>query len=183
MVVLLSGRAADELFSGGGTTGAADDLEKVTKMAYAMVTQLGLGHELGLLAYQQRGDQFFKPFSEDTGRLIDREARTMVEQQYDRAKGLLSEHSASVQALASALEEREALTRDEIQEVIGHAAAQRSADEKAEQPEDAPKITEKVKPERRRVWLTVVLLLSLATTGLLLWIAYAPNEDATSGDI
>merc|ERR1711933_256137 len=80
IAVSLGGRAAEELFVGKVSTGAADDLDKVTKMAYSMVSVYGMNPELGLLSYNQgRGDnQFYKPYSEATGRLMDREARQVT---------------------------------------------------------------------------------------------------------
>merc|ERR1719203_457748 len=96
IAVALGGRAAEELFVGKISTGAADDLDKVTKMAYSMVSVYGMNPELGLLSFNQQdaSEQFYKPYSEVTGQLIDREARSIVDEQYDRVKALLTEKSA-----------------------------------------------------------------------------------------
>merc|ERR1712070_359052 len=93
IAVALGGRAAEELFVGRISTGASDDLDKVTKMAYSMVTVYGMNPELGLLSYNQNNasEQFYKPYSEETGQLIDREARQIVDGQYERVKTLLTE--------------------------------------------------------------------------------------------
>merc|ERR1719281_1628197 len=82
--VALGGRAAEELFVGKISTGASDDLDKVTKMAYSMVAVYGMNKELGLLSYSQNNasEQFYKPYSEETGQLIDREASKIVEMEY-----------------------------------------------------------------------------------------------------
>merc|ERR1719414_2090183 len=88
IAVALGGRAAEEIFVGKISTGAADDLDKVTKMAYSMVSVYGMNPELGLLSYSQQnsGQQFYKPYSEETGQKIDKAARALVEEQYDRVK-------------------------------------------------------------------------------------------------
>merc|ERR1719478_695494 len=93
MAVSLAGRAAEELFVGRISTGASDDLAKVTKMAYSMVAVFGMNPELGLLSYNQNNasEQFYKPYSEETRKLIDREARSIVDAQYERVKILLTE--------------------------------------------------------------------------------------------
>mmetsp|Transcript_59401 Transcript_59401/g.165889 ORF Transcript_59401/g.165889 Transcript_59401/m.165889 type:complete len:861 (-) Transcript_59401:233-2815(-) len=121
IAVSLGGRAAEELFVGRISTGASDDLDKVTKMAYSMVSVYGMNPKLGLLSYSQNSssEQFYKPYSEDTGQLIDREARTIVDEQYDRVKGLLEEKSALVQAMANALVEKETLVYNELRDLLG----------------------------------------------------------------
>merc|ERR1719468_1319452 len=121
IAVSLGGRAAEELFVGKISTGAADDLDKVTKMAYAMVTVYGMNPQLGLLSYNQNNasEQFYKPYSEETGQLIDREARVIVEQQYDRVKKLLQEKSALMEGLADKLAEKETLVYADLLEVLG----------------------------------------------------------------
>merc|ERR1719461_912885 len=93
IAVALGGRAAEGLFVGKITTGAANDLDKVTKIAYSMVAVHGMNSELGLLSYSQNNasEQFYKPYSEETGQLIDKEARRIVVKEYDRVKALLTE--------------------------------------------------------------------------------------------
>jgi len=120
IAVSLGGRAAEELFVGKISTGASDDLDKVTKMAYAMVSVYGMNSELGLLSYSKSGQQeFFRPYSEATGQLIDRLAREMVEQEYTRVKALLTEKSDLVTALSARLAEKETLVYAELHEVLG----------------------------------------------------------------
>jgi len=121
MAMTLAGRAAEELFVGKVTTGAADDLDKVTKMAYSMVTVYGMNPELGLLSYSQSNpsEQFYKPYSEETGQLIDREVRNIVEEQYTRVKQLLTEKKALVSAMADNLASKETLVQKELREILG----------------------------------------------------------------
>jgi len=122
MAVALAGRAAEELFVGKVTTGASDDLDRVTKMAYSMVTVYGMNPELGLISYNQSGSsgpQFYKPYSEETGRMIDREARQIVEEQYGRVKALLTEKADLVRGMADALAQKETLVHSELLEILG----------------------------------------------------------------
>eukprot|EP00913_Durusdinium_trenchii_P013484 g12662.t1 len=90
-------KAAEELFVGKISTGASDDLDKVTKMAHAMVANYGMSDKIGLLNFGQNdaSNQFYKPYSETTGQLIDQETREVVDQQYERVKKLLLEHEAT----------------------------------------------------------------------------------------
>jgi AFG3 family protein len=121
IAVTLGGRAAEEIFVGKITTGASDDLDKVTKMAYSIVSVYGMNDKLGLLSYQQNnsGEQFYKPYSEETGQKIDKEARAIVEEQYERVKALLQEKADLVHALSDRLSEKETLVYAELLEVLG----------------------------------------------------------------
>jgi len=121
IAVALGGRAAEEIFVGKISTGAADDLDKVTKMAYSMVAVYGMNPELGLLSYNQNNasEQFYKPYSEETGQLIDREARSIVDEQYSRVKALLQEKADLMRALADKLAEKETLVYNELKDVLG----------------------------------------------------------------
>ena len=82
--VSLGGRAAERIFFDSVTTGASDDLDKVTKMAYAMVTQFGFSKKIGQVNYQNMSDGYNKPYSEQTGRDIDDEVRRIIDEQWDR---------------------------------------------------------------------------------------------------
>jgi len=121
MAVALGGRAAEEVFVGKITTGASDDLNKVTQMAYSIVSVYGMSDKLGLLSYQQNnsGEQFYKPYSEETGQKIDNEARAIVEEQYERVKALLQEKADLMHALSDMLSERETIVYAELLEVLG----------------------------------------------------------------
>merc|ERR1719235_836752 len=102
MAVALGGRAAEDLFVGNISTGASDDLDKVTKMAYAMVSVYGMNPEIGLVSFGQQSpqEQFYKPYSEETGQIIDSEARALIDQQYKRVKNLLLEKEDILKALS-----------------------------------------------------------------------------------
>ncbi|CAE7375156.1 FTSH10 [Symbiodinium natans] len=121
IAVALGGRAAEELFVKKISTGASDDLDKVTKMAYSMVAVYGMNSELGLLSYGQNNasEQFYKPYSEETGRKIDEQTRSIVDEQYKRVKELLQEQSDKLQQLADRLAEKETLVYHDLVEVLG----------------------------------------------------------------
>jgi AFG3 family protein len=121
IAVALGGRAAEELFVGKVSTGAADDLDKVTKMAYAMVSVYGMNPELGLLSYKNDNsrEQFYKPYSEETGKLIDKEARKIVDGQYDRVKEMLLEKQPMMMAMSEKLEEKETLVYADLRDLLG----------------------------------------------------------------
>merc|ERR1719421_1648064 len=106
----LGGRAAEELFTGQISTGASDDLKKVTNIAYGMVSSYGFSPEVGLFNYSNDQEQSFqKPFSEKTAALIDEQAKKLIQEQYDRAKALLKEKEHLVEALSQKLFEKETI--------------------------------------------------------------------------
>lgn len=121
IAVALGGRAAEELFVEKITTGASDDLDKVTKMAYSMVAVYGMNSELGLVSYGQNNSsqQFYKPYSEETGRKIDEQTKGIVEEQYSRVKALLAEQKEKLESLAERLAEKETLVYHDLVEVLG----------------------------------------------------------------
>ncbi|CAE8615923.1 unnamed protein product [Polarella glacialis] len=121
IAVALGGRAAEELFVGRISTGASDDLDKVTKMAHSMVAVYGMNAELGLLSYGQSNSsqEFYKPYSEATAQLIDRETRAIVDGQYTRIKELLLEKKDLMNALADRLAEKETLVYHDLVAVMG----------------------------------------------------------------
>merc|ERR1712064_215395 len=99
MALALGGRAAEELFIGTVSSGARDDLSKVTEMAYSMVSKFGMNKDLGLVSFNEV-DWEAKPYCEETGKLIDREVRSIVQSQYDRVKKLLSDKKDILLTLA-----------------------------------------------------------------------------------
>ncbi len=119
----LGGRAAEELFLGHTSTGALNDLERVTKQAYAMVAYYGMSDKLSNISYYDstgRADYgFTKPYSEKTAETIDAEARAIIETQYERAKQILRENEAGHHQLAELLIEREVITSDDVAAVLG----------------------------------------------------------------
>ncbi|KAJ1920072.1 AAA ATPase afg3 [Mycoemilia scoparia] len=122
MCMTLGGRASEEIFFKIVTTGASDDLQKVTKMAYAQITQYGMSKRVGQFNYsdsQQGESQFTKPYSEATAQLIDQEARTMIDQAYERTLDLLKEHRDDVEKVAQLLLKKEVLNREDMVDLLG----------------------------------------------------------------
>jgi AFG3 family protein len=121
MCMTLGGRAAEELCIGSVTTGAQNDLEKVTRLAYSRVAVYGMSPKLGLLSFppddgQQRLD---KPYSQETGALIDLEVREYVSAAYERTKALLQENRHHIEALAQALLAKEVLGLEDLTAILG----------------------------------------------------------------
>ncbi|GBE59100.1 AFG3 family protein [Babesia ovata] len=122
IAVILGGRASEEIFVGRITTGATDDLNKVTRMCYAFVSKWGMNPALGLVSYQRDGDEgpgFYRAYSESTAQLIDQEVRSIIEGQYARVKALLGEKAELVHKLARLLFERESLSYQDIASCVG----------------------------------------------------------------
>jgi len=121
MCMALGGRVAEEVFFKRITTGASDDLDRVTKMAYSQVTIYGFNEKVGTLSYQDRTgqDQFKKPYSEATAQMIDEEARALVKGAYERTTKLINEKREQLELLAQRLLEREMLTHNDVLELLG----------------------------------------------------------------
>lgn len=120
MCMALGGRAAESVIFNKISTGAQSDLDHVTKMAYSMVSVYGLDEKVGNVSfYGLSQDQFQKPYSEDTARMIDDQVRSIIDGQYERAKKLLLEHRAELDMLAKALLEKEVLLKSDIERMIG----------------------------------------------------------------
>jgi cell division protease FtsH len=116
----LGGRAAEELIFGKISTGALSDLEKVTKQAYAMVTVYGLNDKIGNISYYDpQGNQFTKPYSDDTARVIDEEVSKLIESQYDRALKLLTDNKEKLTQLADKLLEKEVIFKEDLIAIFG----------------------------------------------------------------
>lgn len=123
MCMMLGGRIAEQIFFEKITTGAGDDLRKVTQLAYSQVVQYGMNEKIGNLSWQlpQQGEmQFEKPYSEDTARMIDEEARLLVQSAYDRTTELLLEKRAEAELVAKKLLENEVLSKDDMVELLGN---------------------------------------------------------------
>ena len=119
---LLGGRAAEEIFLGHVSSGAANDLERVTKQVYAMVAYYGMSNKLPNICYYDSSGQeygFTKPFSEETAKLIDQEINAIIAEQYARAKRILTEQSSGHSALTQKLEEREVIFTEDVQAIFG----------------------------------------------------------------
>ncbi len=117
----LGGRAAEEIFFGKISTGASNDLQQITKMAYSMITVYGMNDKLGNISYYdpQAENTFTKPFSEETGKMIDEEVRKMIDISYERTKALLSDKREQVEKLAKELLTKEVLFKSDVEELIG----------------------------------------------------------------
>ena len=120
MCSLLGGRAAEELFIGQISTGAMNDLERTTKQAYGMVAYAGMSDKLpNLCYYNQQEYSFQKPYSETTAKIMDDEVLKMVNEQYERAKQILSEHKEGHAQLAQLLVDREVIFADDVEKIFG----------------------------------------------------------------
>lgn len=121
MCMALGGRVSEQIFFDTITTGAQDDLQKVTKNAYAQVTTYGMNDKVGPLSFTDPSgeQQFQKPFSEVTGTLIDNEARALITTAYDHTVKLLTEKKADIEKVAKLLLEKEVLTREDMENLLG----------------------------------------------------------------
>lgn len=117
----LGGRAVEDLVFGKVSTGAQNDLQVITRMAYAMVTVYGMNDKVGNVSfYDPNSEQAFtKPYSEETSKMIDEEVRLLIQKAYDRTKKLLSEKLNDVKALAQELLKKEVLYKDDLERLIG----------------------------------------------------------------
>lgn len=122
MCSTLGGRAAEELYSGQISNGASNDLERVTKQAYAMVVYYGMSDKLPNINYYDSSGQewgFTKPYSESTARIIDEEVQQIISEQYERAKKILAENAEGHNELANVLLEREVIYREDVEHIFG----------------------------------------------------------------
>lgn len=122
MCATLGGRAAEEVFLGRISTGAANDLERITKLAYAMVVYYGMSDKMPNVNYfemQNEGWGMTKPYSDDTAELIDREVQDLIAGQYVRAKQILNQYADGHHRLAEMLLEREVIFTEDVEEIFG----------------------------------------------------------------
>lgn len=156
MCATLGGRAAEELFMGKISTGASNDLERVTKQAYAMVVYFGMSDKLPNLNYYDSTGQewgFTKPYSEDTAKLIDSEVQNIINTEYARAKRILQENAEKHHQLANVLLEREVIYTEDVEHIFGKrpwiSRSQEILDlqEKAAEDKSEPAANPDVQPE------------------------------------
>ena len=149
MCATLGGRAAEELFCGQISSGAMNDLERVTKQAYSMITYMGMSDKLPNLCYYDNQEYGFqRPYSEATAQLIDEETKAMIAEQYARAKDILSKNAEGHAALAQLLVEREVIFAEDVERIFGPRPwasrteellqTETPAEEKPDQPETTP---------------------------------------------
>lgn len=120
MCAILGGRAAEELFTGHISTGAMNDLERVTKQAYGMIAYAGMSDRLSNLCYYNNSEYSFnRPYSEKTAELIDSEVHKMIKEQYERAKEILTEHKEGHAQLAKLLKKKEVIFAEDVENIFG----------------------------------------------------------------
>ena len=117
----LGGRASEDIFFGKISTGASNDLQQITKIAYSMITVYGMNEKIGNISYYDPNQEnvFTKPFSEETGKMIDEEVRKLIDQAYVRTKALLTEKKGDVELLAKELLKKEVLFKSDVEALIG----------------------------------------------------------------
>lgn len=146
MCATLAGRAAEEIFLGRISTGAANDLERITQVAYAMVVYYGMSDKLPNVNYSKiQGDAYgiSKPYSDKTSELIDQEVNAIIAEQYQRAKDLLQEKAEGHKALSDLLLEAEVIYTEDVERLLGKRQWTSRADEiKAANEERGNKLTE-----------------------------------------
>lgn len=117
----LGGRAAEDIFFGKISTGASNDLQQITKIANSMITVYGMNEKVGNISYYDPNQEngFTKPFSEETGKIIDEEIRKLIESAYTRTKKLLTDKRGDVELLAKELLRKEVLFKSDVEALIG----------------------------------------------------------------
>jgi cell division protease FtsH len=141
----LGGRASEELFFNKISTGAQNDLQQITRIAYAMVTVYGMNDKIGNVSFYdpQQENAFTKPYSEETSKIIDEEVRKLIDEAYERTRALLKEKKPEVEKLAEALLEKEVLFQSDVEALIGKRPYE---EKKALEPEHVGEISEGVPP-------------------------------------
>jgi cell division protease FtsH len=147
MCSALGGRAAEEMVFGKVSSGAVNDLERVTKQAYAMVSIFGMSKKIGTVSYYDSTGQsdysFTKPYSEKTAQTIDEEAKILIDQEYQRALDILGENKEGHQKLAQMLLEREVIFSEDLEHIFG----KRHSDKHALEPAADTDLSLKALPE------------------------------------
>jgi AFG3 family protein len=117
----LGGRASEDIFFGKISTGASNDLQQITKIAYSMITVYGMNDKVGNISYYDPAQEnmFTKPFSEETGKMIDEEVRKLIDNAYQTTKKLLIEKKDDVEKLAKELLKKEVLFKSDVEALIG----------------------------------------------------------------
>ena len=123
MCSLIGGRVAEEIVNGQPSTGALNDLERLTKMAYAMVTYYGMSEKVGTVSFYDstgsRGFELGKPYSEKTAELIDKEVKSLIEFIHDRTRKILEDNKDGFLAIAALLLEKEVIFADDLERILG----------------------------------------------------------------
>ncbi|MBC8053604.1 MAG: ATP-dependent zinc metalloprotease FtsH [Sphingobacteriaceae bacterium] len=119
MCMTMGGRVAEDIVFGKISTGAQNDLERITKLSYAMITLYGMNEKVGNISFNDQQDQFNKPYSEKTSELIDDEVRLLIGSVYVRTKELLNDKREGLEKLAQKLLEKEILFQSDLEEILG----------------------------------------------------------------
>ena len=123
MCSLIGGRVAEEIVNGEPSTGAQNDLERLTQMAYGMVKYYGMSEKVGAVSFYDstgaRGYDLTKPYSEKTAELIDEEVKDIIRQIHDRTKNILEEHKEGFLKMAALLLEKEVIFADDVEAILG----------------------------------------------------------------
>ena len=140
MCSLIAGRVAEEIVNGQPSTGALNDLERLTKMAYGMVTYYGMSEKVGNMSFYDssgaRAYDLTKPYSEKTAELIDKEVKDLVEMIHERTRKILSENNDGFLQLAALLLEKEVIFADDLERIFGPRAGARPGEEVKKDPEE-----------------------------------------------
>lgn len=149
MCALIGGRVAEEIVNGEPSTGAQNDLERLTQMAYGMVKYYGMSDNVGALSFYDstgaRGYDLTKPYSEHTAEMIDDEVRRIVKMIHDRTYKILSEHKEGFLQMAALLLEKEVIFAEDVEKILGPKA--KPADETETENENKPETTETTETE------------------------------------
>lgn len=149
MCALIGGRVAEEIVNGEPSTGAQNDLEKLTQMAYGMVKYYGMSDNVGALSFYDstgaRGYDLTKPYSEHTAEMIDDEVRKIVKMIHDRTYKILSDHKEGFLQMAALLLEKEVIFAEDVEKILGPKA--KPADETENENENETETTEKTETE------------------------------------
>ena len=140
MCSLIGGRVAEEIVNGQPSTGALNDLERLTKMAYGMVTYYGMSEKVGNLSFYDstgaRGYDLTKPYSEKTAELIDKEVKELVEMIHDRTRDILTDNKEGFMQLAALLLEKEVIFADDLERIFGPRAGAPAGEDIPKDPEE-----------------------------------------------
>ncbi|MBK7561057.1 MAG: ATP-dependent zinc metalloprotease FtsH [Chitinophagaceae bacterium] len=142
----LGGRASEEIFFSKISTGAQNDLQQITRIAYAMVTVYGMNDKIGNISFYdpQQETTFTKPYSDETAKMIDQEVRKLIDEAYSRTKKLLTDKKADVEKLANALLEKEVLFQSDVELLIGKRPFEEKKSLAVEEEKTPPITTEPV---------------------------------------
>ncbi|MCF8364746.1 MAG: ATP-dependent zinc metalloprotease FtsH [Bacteroidales bacterium] len=157
MTAILGGRASEEINFNKISTGALNDLERVTKLAYSMVTYYGLNKKIGNISYYDSSGQqeytFTKPYSEKTAQVIDEEVHKLVEETYQKALNLLRDNKSKVDQLAKVLLEKEVIFRENLEEIFGKRTFERDIERDKERIVEKEKMQKKLQKLREEIKL------------------------------